>query len=183
MIKQQNSNSAILLEITFPSLPYTFQEFEKLLLENNYQHTRREDADFYTKNFTRISTDFEKKMMGILVQHSTDMHSFIYDIKDILDKLKINSENVKKIKIILGTEFEHLAVEEFINKFYSNGLKQINDDFFESETTFATLTLSNRLEQDHDLQIKITPSITDPRENLKLEFSLATTRYSTFFNA
>jgi len=158
--------------------------FDKILSTDKYDRqidTQNNNQVYYRKEDVIIFTDFPKNQITLKLFNTISLQTKYTEFSTLLAKLSFKPEHIA----LLGGSFQTFVTgygdpKIFLNKFFSEKSQSVMSDQLKITPSILSLVIANSNVQDVDMQIRIEPLNSSPKDSLFVEFIFRTTKYEVF---
>ncbi len=159
-------------------------QFDKTLSDDSFERlidTANNNQVYYRKGDVIVFTNFQQNSITLRMLNTISIKTKYNEFTTLLAKLSFKPEHVA----LMGGSFKTFVTdginpEIFLGKFFNQKAKAVLSDKLQIKPTFLSLVVANSDVTDVDMQVRVEPLNSSPKDSLYLEFVFKTTKYEVF---
>jgi len=181
-VSEIGSSCDIIIQGKYPL--FSEIHFDKILATDKYERqidTKNNNQVYYRKGDVIIFTDFPKNQITLRLFNTISLQTKYGEFSTLLAKLSFKPEHIA----MLGGSFQTFVTgygdpKIFLNKFFNEKSRSVMAEQLHITPSILSLVIANSDVQDVDMQVRIEPLNSSPKDSLFLEFIFKTTKYDVF---
>lgn len=159
-------------------------QFNQLMLDGNYEKkidVQNNNQIYYEKEETIIFNIAKQNTITLRLRNTISLQTKYSDFSQLLAKLSFKPENIS----VLGGQFKTFVTgngdpQLFLNHILNPKVKSALTDKLNIKPGILSVVVANTDIAEIDMQIRMEPLATSPKESLYIEFVFRTIKYEAF---
>jgi len=158
--------------------------FDKTLSDNDFKRqidTQNNNQAYYQKGDVIIFTNFQQNTITLRMVNTISIQTNYKEFTTILAKLSFKPEAIA----LMGGDFKTFVTDgvnpqTFLSKFFNQKAQTVFADKLQIKPSVLSLVVANADVTDVDMQIRLEPLNSSPKDSLYVQFIFRTTKYEVF---
>lgn len=157
--------------------------FDKTLSEGDFKReidTQNKNQVYYRKGDVIIFTNFQQNLITLRMIHTISIQKKYNEFSTLLAKLSFKPEGIALMGGNFKTFVTDVDTQTFLSKFFNQNAQTILADKLQIKPSVFSLVVANSDVTNVDLQVRLEPLNSSPKDSLYVEFTFRTTKYDAF---
>lgn len=158
--------------------------FDKILSDDNYERqidTKNKDQVYYRKGDIIIFTNFQLNTITLRMFNTISIQTKYNEFSTLLAKLSFKPEHIA----LMAGRFQTFVTDSgdpqlFLSKLFNEQAKTMLSEKLQIKASVLSVVIANSDAQDVDMQMRLEPLGSSPKDSLFVEFTFRTTKYDVF---
>ena len=181
-VSEVGSSCDIQIQGKYPLFSET--QFNKIMMDDQYERkidAQNNNQPYYQKEDIIIFSTFKQNIITLRLTNTISIEKKYSEFSSLLAKLSFKPEHIA----LLGGHFRTFITGEinpqsFLDNVMNPKLKTTLADKLDIQPGIISVVLANTDVKDVDMQIRLEPLASNPKESLYVEFIFRTTNYHAF---
>lgn len=157
--------------------------FDKTLLDDGFKRqidTKNNNQVYYRKEDIIIFTNFQQNSITLRMINTISIQTKYNEFSTLLAKLSFKPEGIALMGGAFKTFVTDVNPQTFLSKFFNQKAQTVLADKLQIRPSVLSLVIANSDVTDVDMQVRLEPLNSSPKDSLYVEFIFRTTRYEAF---